>query len=118
MSDHALDVVLYADADEATLDGILARRLSGATLSEHEVAQFKTAVLVWLGAEYARRGWVQQYHIGALRNNNLRQFNLLGRTWASIPSTTARWRRNCPVCSANRMKKTCCRNHPVLPEPA
>jgi glucuronate isomerase len=42
------------------------------------VAQFKTAVLVWLGAEYARRGWVQQYHIGALRNNNLRQFKLLG----------------------------------------
>ena len=31
-----------------------------------------------LGAEYARRGWVQQYHIGALRNNNLRQFKLLG----------------------------------------
>jgi glucuronate isomerase len=36
------------------------------------VAQFKTAVLVFLGAEYARRGWVQQYHIGALRNNSLR----------------------------------------------
>ncbi len=42
------------------------------------MAQFKTAVLVFLGAEYARRGWVQQYHIGALRNNNLRQFKLLG----------------------------------------
>ncbi|HEY3590401.1 MAG TPA: glucuronate isomerase, partial [Buttiauxella sp.] len=78
VSDHALDVVLFAEADEATLDGILARRLSGATPSEHEVAQFKTAVLVWLAAEYTRRGWVQQYHIGALRNNNLRQFKLLG----------------------------------------
>lgn len=78
VSDHALDVVLYADADEATLDGILARRLAGGTPSALEVAQFKTAVLVWLGAEYARRGWVQQYHIGALRNNNTRQFKLLG----------------------------------------
>jgi glucuronate isomerase len=47
----------------------------GEALSQHEVAQFKT-VLVFLGAEYARRGWVQQYHIGALRNNNLRQFKL------------------------------------------
>ena len=34
-------------------------------------------MLVFLGAEYARRGWVQQYHIGALRNNQ-RQFKLLG----------------------------------------
>ena len=41
------------------------------------MAQFKTAVLVFLGAEYAMR-LVQQYHIGALRNNNLRQFKLLG----------------------------------------
>ncbi|MFC3394314.1 glucuronate isomerase [Brenneria rubrifaciens] len=78
VSDHALDVVLFADADDAALDSILARRLSGEVLNEHEVAQFKTAVLVWLGTEYARRGWVQQYHIGALRNNNLRQFKLLG----------------------------------------
>ncbi len=78
MSDHALDVVLYGEADEATLDGILARRLAGTIPPESEVAQFKTAVLVWLGAEYARRGWVQQYHIGALRNNNRRQLQLLG----------------------------------------
>ena len=63
---------------QTLLDAILARRLAGEPLSEHEVAQFKTAVLVFLGAEYARRGWVQQYHIGALRNNNLRQFKLLG----------------------------------------
>lgn len=69
---------MFAEANEAELDSILARRLAGETLSEHEVAQFKTAVLVFLGAEYARRGWVQQYHIGALRNNNLRQFKLLG----------------------------------------
>ncbi|MDP0977871.1 glucuronate isomerase, partial [Klebsiella pneumoniae] len=56
----------------------LARRLAGETHSEHEVAQFNTAGLVFLGAEYARRSGVQQYHIGALRNNNLRQFQLFG----------------------------------------
>lgn len=78
VSDHALDVVLYGEADDATLDAILARRLAGQIPQENEIAQFKTAVLVWLGAEYARRGWVQQYHIGALRNNNRRQLQLLG----------------------------------------
>ncbi|MEN4714916.1 glucuronate isomerase [Pantoea agglomerans] len=78
VSDHALDVVCYAEADDATLDAILARRRSGAAPNPQETAQFKTAVLVWLGSEYARRGWVQQYHIGALRNTNPRQYQLLG----------------------------------------
>ena len=78
ISDHALDVVLFAEADEPTLDAILARRLQGSAPTPHEVAQFKTAVLVWLGGEYARRGWAQQYHIGALRNANRRQFDILG----------------------------------------
>ncbi|MBA0035972.1 glucuronate isomerase [Pantoea sp. BIGb0393] len=78
ISDHALDVVVFAEADEATLDAILARRLQGAAPSTEETAQFKSAVLVWLGSEYARRGWAQQYHIGALRNANRRQFDILG----------------------------------------
>ncbi|WBG91410.1 glucuronate isomerase [Pantoea piersonii] len=78
VSDHALDVVLYAEADDATLDAILAARRAGNAPDAQAIAQFKTAVLVWLGGEYARRGWVQQYHIGALRNTNRRQFELLG----------------------------------------
>lgn len=55
-----------------------ARRLSGGTPGEIEVAQFKTAVLLFPGCEYRRRGWVQQYHIGALRNNNTPMFERLG----------------------------------------
>ncbi|QWA11846.1 glucuronate isomerase [Sodalis ligni] len=78
LSDHALDVVVYGEADENTLNGILSRRLSGTLPTQEEIAQFKTAVLVFLGGEYARRGWVQQYHIGALRNNNSRLFKQLG----------------------------------------
>ena len=34
--------------------------------------------MLWLGAEYARRGWVMQFHIAPMRNNNTRMFNLLG----------------------------------------
>ncbi len=78
VSDHALDVVMYGEADDATLDRILTSRLSGTIPAPDAVAQFKTAVLVFLGSEYNRRGWVQQYHIGALRNNNSRMLKLLG----------------------------------------
>ncbi|MCE0495168.1 glucuronate isomerase [Vibrio salinus] len=78
ISDHALDTVCYEEATGDQLDAILAKRLDGQEVSELEAAQFKTAVLVYLGKEYAKRGWVQQYHIGAMRNNNERMFNLLG----------------------------------------
>ncbi|MBW7982724.1 glucuronate isomerase [Enterobacillus tribolii] len=78
VSDHALDVVMYAEADESALDAILSRRLQGEALTEREVAQFKTGVLLFLGGEYQKRGWVQQYHIGALRNNNSLMFERIG----------------------------------------
>ena len=35
-------------------------------------------VLVALGAMYKKRGWVQQYHIGAMRNNNAQIFEKYG----------------------------------------
>ncbi|WP_127959636.1 glucuronate isomerase [Serratia microhaemolytica] len=78
ISDHGLESVVYAPADEATLDNILAQRLNGQLPSSEQVAQFKTALLLFLAAEYQRRGWVQQYHIGALRNNNSRMFEQVG----------------------------------------
>ncbi|MDX5628374.1 MULTISPECIES: glucuronate isomerase [unclassified Brenneria] len=78
VSDHGLDVLVYGEADDATLDAILSRRLSGGKPTAEEAAQFKTAVLLFLGSEYHRREWVQQYHIGALRNNNSRQLRLIG----------------------------------------
>ena len=34
--------------------------------------------LVFLGEEYAKRGWTMQLHIGAMRNNNTRMFEKLG----------------------------------------
>ncbi len=93
------------------------RAAAGETLSEHEVAQFKTAVLVFLGAEYARRGWVQQYHIGALRNNNLRQFKLLGDVgFDSINDRPMAEELSKLLSKQNR--KPAAENDSLLPEPA
>ncbi|TRB27880.1 glucuronate isomerase, partial [Mannheimia haemolytica] len=57
---------------------ILQKRLQNQPLAEEEIAQFSTALLVWLGTEYHKRNWVMQMHIGAIRNNNSRMFKLLG----------------------------------------
>ena len=78
-SDHGLEIMRYASVPaEATLDAILAKRLRGNALEESEIAQFQTALLVWLGQEYHRRGWVMQLHIGPIRNNSARMFARLG----------------------------------------
>lgn len=78
-ADHGIeDLRFEAIPDTATLDQILADRLSGKTLTEQQIGQFFTAVQVWLGAQYAQRGWVMQLHLGAQRNNSSRMFELLG----------------------------------------
>lgn len=54
---------------------------NGCRLSDHAVDSMDEETienLVYLGEEYAKRGWVWQLHIGALRNNNTRMFNKLG----------------------------------------
>ena len=79
-SDHGMDTVRFAAIPtDSDLDPTLSRRLKGETLTELEINQFSTALHVWLGKQYAKRGWAMQFHIGALRNNNTRMFNLLGR---------------------------------------
>ncbi|WP_394424974.1 glucuronate isomerase [Vreelandella stevensii] len=78
ISDHGLDHVVFAEAGDSELEGIFSRRLSGRLPNEEEHAQFTTALLLFLGREYHRRDWAQQYHIGALRNNSTRGVRQLG----------------------------------------
>ena len=78
-SDHGMDVVRFAPVPgRSHLSDMMRRRIAGERLSEDEIAQFSTAVLVWLGARYARLGWAMQFHMGALRNTNSRMFARLG----------------------------------------
>ncbi|WP_439295090.1 glucuronate isomerase [Lonepinella sp. BR2882] len=78
-ADHGIEIVRFAPIpDESDLDQILQLRRSNQPLTEQQIAQFSTAVLVWLGKQYHQRQWVMQMHIGALRNNNSRMFKLLG----------------------------------------
>ncbi|MDD1780604.1 glucuronate isomerase [Enterovibrio sp. ZSDZ35] len=78
-ADHGLDTIRYAEIPSVqTLDKILSDRLNGLILDDIQVAQFSTAIQVWLGEQYHRLGWVMQLHIGAQRNNSTRMFRLLG----------------------------------------
>ncbi len=78
-SDHGLEYVPCAPASEKEVDGIFCGRLCGTNVSHIQEDQYKTALLVFLGREYARRGWVMMLHYGALRNSNSIMMGRLGR---------------------------------------
>ena len=77
-SDHGLDTVEYAPATDEECEAILAKGLASNPLTKLEIEKFKGTLLVFLGRVYCELGWVQQYHIGAIRNNSKRNFKLLG----------------------------------------
>ena len=77
-SDHGLDTVEYAPATDDECEEIFAKAVRGDKLTLEEIGKYKGSLLVHLGKVYHELGWVQQYHIGALRNNSTRQYKLLG----------------------------------------
>ncbi|OQP47402.1 glucuronate isomerase [Niastella yeongjuensis] len=86
VSDHGLEQIYAEDYTETEIKNAFDKIRSGKELSQEENLKFKSAMLV----EFARwdweKGWVQQYHLGALRNNNSRMLKQLGPDtgWDSI----------------------------------
>lgn len=77
-SDHALDVVMYEPATQDEVNEILIKALAKQPLTKTEVEKYKGYILIFLGKQYHAHKWVQQYHIGALRNNSTRYMKTLG----------------------------------------
>ena len=78
VSDHGLEYVMYAPASDDEVEAIFAKRLAGTSITREEELKYKTAFMVFVGKEYAKRGWVMQLHYGCKRDNNTLQFNKLG----------------------------------------
>jgi glucuronate isomerase len=78
LSDHALDVVLYEKATHEEVAAIYGKAIAYVELTPKEIRKYKGYLLTFLGQEYNRRGWVQQYHVGALRNLSERSLKNLG----------------------------------------
>jgi glucuronate isomerase len=79
LADHGLETIYAADFKEKEIKAIFKKALLGEEeLTKKEVHKFKSALLLHLGQAYHARGWVQQFHLGALRNNNSRLLRRLG----------------------------------------
>ena len=78
LSDHGLNYVMYAPADEAEVERIFANRLAGKMPTLPEEDAFKHAFMLFAAGEYKRLGWVMQLHYGCRRDNNQPMFRKLG----------------------------------------
>ena len=78
LADHGIDRFFADNYKAVEICDIFDRTMSGYIPSAEEVSKFKSALLYELATMNAERGWVQQFHYGPLRNNNARQFDLLG----------------------------------------
>ncbi len=78
VSDHGLAAVPFAPAEEAEIEAIFQKRLKGILPTAPEEQKFKTALLIFLGREYAARGMVMQLHFGVMRDINTRVYEALG----------------------------------------
>lgn len=78
-ADHGLDHLCFSTkASESQADRVLRERLEGGAPTEPAGEAFASVLLAWFGRAYEERGWVQQLHIGAQRDNNSRMRALLG----------------------------------------
>jgi glucuronate isomerase len=78
ISDHGLEEIYAEDYTQAEIEAIFNKVRKGSTLSLLERNQFKSALLVHFAEWDWEKGFVQQYHLGALRNNNSRMLKQLG----------------------------------------
>ena len=86
LSDHGLDYIYAEDYSDEEISAIFDKVRAGKEVSRQENHKFKSAMLYYLATWDWEKGWVQQYHLGAFRNNNLRQLKLAGPDtgWDSI----------------------------------
>jgi glucuronate isomerase len=78
LSDHGLEHIYAEEFTEEEIELIFERLITGKLISKKEKWQFKSAMLVYFAHLDHARGWTQQFHLGAIRNNNARLLSSLG----------------------------------------
>ncbi|MBX2934333.1 MAG: glucuronate isomerase [Ferruginibacter sp.] len=86
VSDHGLEQIYAEDYTEEEIKNAFNKIRSGKDLDYQAKLKFQSAMLVEFAKWDCEKGWVQQYHLGALRNNNSRMLKQLGADtgWDSI----------------------------------
>ena len=78
LSDHGI-LTFYAEPyTDAEIEAIFLKARMKKELTVEEIDKFRSAMLYEFAVMDAKSDWVQQFHYGATRNNNVRMFKQLG----------------------------------------
>jgi glucuronate isomerase len=78
LSDHGLEEFYAEDYTLPEIRAIFNKIYGGTCLTREEILKFKSCMLFEFAILDWEKGWVQQFHYGALRNNNTRMFKQIG----------------------------------------
>lgn len=86
LCDHGLNQIYFESYTESEINSIFQKKRNNQAITESEALKFQSGILQFLSETYHEYGWVQQFHLGALRNNNARMHKVLGPDtgWDSI----------------------------------
>ncbi len=86
LSDHGLEAIDADDYTEREIDGIFSKIRGGTVLNATERSKIRSALLFEFAQWNHEKKWVQQYHLGAMRNNNKRMMRATGPDsgWDSV----------------------------------
>ena len=77
-ADHGMDYVMYRPADDKQVEKVFKKVMASKAITMEEAEQYATAITLFCGREYARRGWVMQIHYCVQRNTSSRRFAAIG----------------------------------------
>ena len=78
LSDHGIEEFYAEDYTPAEIEAIFNKVYGGQELTKEEILKYKSAMLIEFAIMDYEKGWTQQFHYGAIRNNNTKMFKLLG----------------------------------------
>ncbi|MCQ2237553.1 MAG: glucuronate isomerase, partial [Bacteroidales bacterium] len=78
LSDHGIEEFSAEDYTDAEINAIFNKVYGGTELSKEEILKFKSAMMIIFAEMDYDKGWTQQFHYGAIRNNNTKMIKLLG----------------------------------------
>ncbi len=86
VSDHGLEQFYETEFTQHEVESLFKKILAGKTPDRLEKEKFQSALLLQFAEWDHEKNWVQQFHLGALRNNNGRMLTSLGADtgWDSI----------------------------------
>jgi glucuronate isomerase len=86
ISDHGIEEFYAEDYTQQDVERIFLKVRRGGAPDRQELLKIKSALMVDFAKMDHAKDWVQQFHYGAIRNNNQRMFRTLGADtgWDSI----------------------------------